>query len=70
MNKGWPEKHQIPKSCFLIILTAVKSHTVKGILLKNQWIIVPTILRSEMKLIIHQGYSDLEVQKNAVLATN
>ena len=42
------------KIYLLIILTAVKSH------LKNQRIIVPTTLRSDLKSIIHQGHFGLK----------
>ena len=60
---GWPEKHQVPKELFPYYShrSEIKYH--EGILLKNQRIIVPTTLHSEVKSITHQGYFGLENSK-------
>ena len=56
----WPEKHQVPKELFPYYSHRSEIMYHEGILLKNQRIIVPTTLRSEMKSTIHQGYFRLE----------
>ena len=60
---GWPEKPQVPKELFPYYTHRSEITYHEGILLKNQRIIVPTTLRSEMKSIIHQGHCRLENSK-------
>ena len=60
---GWPEKHQVPKELFPYYSHRCEITYHEGILLKNQRIIVPTPLRSEIKSIIHQGLFGLENSK-------
>ena len=60
---GWPEKHQVPKE-FLSYYSYPSDITYhEGIPLRNQRIIVPTTLRSEMNSIIHKGHFGLENPK-------
>ena len=60
---GWPEKHQVPKELFPYYSHHSEITYHEGILLKNQRILVPTTLRSEMESIIHQGHFGLENSK-------
>ena len=62
---GWPEKHQVSKELFPQYSHSGEITYHKGILLKNQRIVVPTTLRSEMKSIIHQGHFGLENSKKS-----
>ena len=60
---GWSEKHQVPKELFPYYSHRSEITYHERILLKNQRIIVPTTLRSEMKSIIHQRHFGLENSK-------
>ena len=62
-SNGWPEKHQVMKELFPYYSHRSEITYHGGILLKNQRIIVSTTLRSEIKLIIHQGHFGLENSK-------
>ena len=57
---GWPEKHQIPKELFPYYSHRSEITYHEVILLKNQIIIVPITLRTEMKSAIHQRHFGLE----------
>ena len=57
---GSPEKHHVPKELFPYYSHRSEITYHERILLKNQRIIVPTTLRSEMKSIIHQGHFALD----------
>ena len=56
---GWSEKHQVPKELFPYYSHRSEITYHEGILLKNQRIILPTTLCSEMKSIIHQAHFGL-----------
>ena len=62
-SNGWPEKHQVMKELFRYYSHRSEITYHGGILLKNQRIIMSTTLRSEIKLIIHQGHFGLENSK-------
>ena len=52
-NNGWPEKHQTPKELFSYYSCCSETTYHEDILLKNQRIIVHTILPCNIKLIMH-----------------
>ena len=56
----WPGNHQAPKESFPYYSQRSEIMYHEGILLKNQRIIVPTTLCSEMKSIIHQDHFGIE----------
>ena len=57
---GWPVKHQISKKLFPYYSRHSEITYHEDILFKNQKIIVPTTLHSEIKSIIHQGHFRIE----------
>ena len=56
----WPEKHLIPTDLLPYYTHRSGITFCKGILLKNERIIVPTTIRTEMKSPIHQGHLGIE----------
>ena len=72
---GWPENHEVLKELFPYSSHRSEIMYHEGILFKNQRIIVPTTLCSEIKSIIHQGHFGLQNSKKTcssspVFATN
>ena len=56
----WPEKHLIPTDLLPYYTHHSDITFCEGILLKNEWIIVPTSLWANMKSLIHQGHLVIE----------
>ena len=56
----WPEKHLIPTNLLTYYTHCLDITFCEGILLKNEWIIVPTNIQAEMKSLIHQGHLGIE----------
>ena len=54
--EGWPEKTFIPHQLQLYFIHRSDMSYHEVLLLKDQRIIVPSALRSEMKSVLHQGH--------------
>ena len=61
---GWPQPRDIPQA--IKPYYSIQGEIVynNGLLLKGQHIIIPTSLRSTMKVILHQGHNGIERCKN------
>ena len=59
-TQGWPEKQNIPSDLYPYYPHRNEITFFEGILLKDQRILVPTNLRTEMKTLIHQGHLGIE----------
>ena len=56
----WPEKHLVPPDLHPYHTHRSDITFCEGILLKNERIIVPTILRADIKSLIHQRHFGIE----------